>query len=98
MMVTDIDVSKAMLDVVIGEGPVHRFENSGPSLRRLLQHMARAGTTQVVCEATGGYERFLVSRLRTAGITVQVAHPPRVRACGHKAKTDALDARGARAP
>ena len=51
----------------------------------------------MVCEATGGYERLLVSRLRAAGITVQVAHPLRVRAfaraCGYEAKTDALDAR-----
>ena len=59
--------------------------------------MARAEATQAVCEATGGYERLLVSRLRAAGITVQVAHPLRVRAfaraCGYEAKTDALDAR-----
>ena len=59
--------------------------------------MARTGATQAVCEATGGYERFLVSRLGVAGITVQVAHPLRVRAfaraCGYEAKTDALDAR-----
>jgi transposase len=97
MVAAGIDVSKAMLDVVIGEGPVHRFANSGPDIRRLLRHRARAGTTQAVCEATGGYERLLVSRLRTAGITVQVAHPLRVRAfaraCGYEAKTDALDAR-----
>ncbi len=59
--------------------------------------MARAGATQAVCEATGGYERLLVSRLRATGITVQVAHPLRVRAfaraCGYEAKTDPLDAR-----
>ncbi len=66
MVVTGIDVSKAMLDVVIAEGPVHRFANSGPGLRC----MTRAGATQAVCEATGGYERLLVSRLRAAGITV----------------------------
>ena len=80
MMVTGIDVSKALLDVAIGEGPVHRFANSDPGIRDLLRHMARAGATQAACEATGGYERLLVSRLRAAGITVQVAHPPRVRA------------------
>ena len=33
MVVTGIDVSKAMLDVAIGDGPVHRFANSGPGLR-----------------------------------------------------------------
>ena len=92
MVAAGIDVSKAMLDVV-GEGPVHRFANSGPGIRGFLRHMARAGATQAVCEATGGYERLLVSRLRAAGIIVQVAHPLRVRACGYEAKTDALDAR-----
>ena len=80
MVVTGIDVSKALWDVTMAKGPVYRFENSGPGLRRLLQHMDRAGTTQAVCEATGGQERLRVSRLRTAGITVQVAHPLRVRA------------------
>ena len=38
-----------------------------------------------------------MNRLRAAGITVQVAHPLRVRAfaraCGYEAKTDPLDAR-----
>ena len=76
MVVTGIDVSKTMLDVVMGEGPVHRFENSASGLRRWLRRRDRAGTTQAVCEATGGYERLLVSRLRAAGIT----HPSRVRA------------------
>ncbi|MXZ24992.1 MAG: IS110 family transposase [Caldilineaceae bacterium SB0665_bin_21] len=59
---------------------MHRFANSGPGLRRLLQNMACAGATQAVCETTGGYERLLVSRLRAVGISVQVAHPLRVRA------------------
>ncbi len=54
MAVTGINMSKAMLDVSIAEGPVHRFANSDPGIRRLLQHMDRAGTTQAVCEATGG--------------------------------------------
>ena len=31
MVAAGIAVSKAMLDVVIGEGPVHRFANRGPA-------------------------------------------------------------------
>ena len=97
LVIAGIDVSKAMLDVAMAEGPVYRFANCGPGIRRLLQHRARAGATQAVCEATGGYERLLVSRLRAAGITVPVAHPLRVRAfaraCGYEAKTDPLEAR-----
>ena len=95
LVVAGIDVSKAMLDVAMAKGPVYRFANSGSGIRRLLQHRARAGATQAVCEATGGFE--LVNPLRVAGITVQVAHPLRVRAfaraCGYEAKTDPLDAR-----
>ncbi len=79
----------------MAEGPVCRFAHSGPGIRRLLQHMERAGVTQAVCESTGGYERLLVSRLRTTAIQVPVAHPLRVRAfaraCGYEAKTDRLE-------
>ncbi len=48
-----IDVSEALWDVAMAEDPVYRFANSGPGIRR-LQHRARAGTTQAVCEASGG--------------------------------------------
>ena len=71
-MVTGIDVSKAMLDVAMAEGPVYRFANSGPGIRRWLQHRARAGTTQAVCEATGGYERLLMNRLSTTVVIQSV--------------------------
>ena len=58
--------------------------------------MVEQGSTMVVCESTGGYERLLVSRLRKAELAVQVAHPSRVRAfaraCGYEAKTDPRDA------
>ena len=54
MVVMDIDVSKAMLDVSMVESPVYRFANSGPGCLRLLQHRDRTGTTQAMCEVTGG--------------------------------------------
>ena len=44
MMATGIDVSKAMLDVSMAAGPVHRFENSASNIRRWLRHsLARIG-------------------------------------------------------
>ena len=43
-----------------------------------------------MCESTGGYERLLVTRLKSTTTIVQVAHPLRVRA--YEAKTDPLDA------
>jgi transposase len=52
---------------------------------------------QVVCEATGGYERALVKVLHQEQIPVSVTNPARVRAAaqaqGQRAKTDRIDAR-----
>ena len=91
VVVAGIDVSKATLDVSVSEGPVLRFENSCVGIRSLLKHIDRAGATNAVCESTSGYERLLVSRLNATALTVQVAHPLRVRAfaraCGYEAKT-----------
>ena len=97
LVVTGVGVSNALLDVVIGEGSRAslRKQRSGPP--PLVQRMDRAGATQAVCKATGGYDRLLVSRLRATGTVMPVAHPLRVRAKartrGYEAKTDALDAR-----
>ena len=95
-VVAGVDVSKATLDVSVSEGSVLRFENSATGIRRLLSHLERAGATKAVCESTGGYERLVVSKLREKRLSVQVAHPVRVRAsaraCGYEAKTDPLDA------
>ena len=96
VVVVGIDVSKATLDVSVSEGPVLSFENSATGIRRLLRHLERAGVTTAVCESTGGYERLVVGKLREKSVTVQVAHPVRVRAfarvCGYEAKTDPVDA------
>ena len=54
MVATGIEASKALWDVSMAEGPVSRFENSDPGIRRLLQHRARTGATQTVWEGTGG--------------------------------------------
>ena len=96
VVVAGIDVSKATLEISVSEGPALSFENSAAGIRRLLKHLERAGVTKAVCESTGGYERLAVGKLREKSVTVQVAHPVRVRAfaraCGYEAKTDPLDA------
>lgn len=57
---------------------------------------ALAAPVQVVCEASGGYERPVVAALRSAGLPVSVLHPTRARqlakGLGHLAKNDRLDA------
>ena len=57
---------------------------------------AHAEPVQVVCEASGGYERAVVDALRQAGLPVSVLHPTRARqlakGLGNVAKNDRLDA------
>lgn len=57
---------------------------------------AQAAPVQVICEASGGYERAVVEALRNAGLPVSVLHPTRARqlakGLGHIAKNDRLDA------
>ena len=95
-VVVGVDVGKASLDVSVSEGSVVRFDNTKVDITRLLKYLESHNATLVVCEATGGYERALVSRLRKADVAVHVAHPTRVRAfakaCGYEAKTDPRDA------
>ena len=92
MIVAGIDVGKASLDVSVAEGSVNRFDNTMEGISKLLKHLAEQGATVAVCEATGGYERLVVDRLRETGIHMQLAQPTRVRAfsraCGYQAKTD----------
>ena len=62
MVVTaGVDVGKASLDVSIYEGPVIRFDNTVKGIGKLLKHLKAQDVTVAVCEATGGYERVLVS-------------------------------------
>jgi len=94
--IAGIDVGKHFLDVSIGNEPVQRYENTGSGHRFLILSLQDKGVTQVVCEATGGYERPLVTELQVHSIDVHVAHPNKVRAyakaLGRLAKTDRLDA------
>jgi transposase len=51
---------------------------------------------QVICEASGGYERGVLRALQHAGVVVSLVQASRVRqfarAAGVLAKTDAIDA------
>ena len=93
--VAGLDVGKRDLAVSIARGPVRRFPNTPPGVTALAAWVRRHAVTHVVCEATGGYERLLVQRLRRTEVAVSVAHPTKVRAfaraVGQGAKTDPLD-------
>ena len=95
-VVVGVDVGKANLDVSVSEGSVLRLDSTKVGITKLLKYLGDHDVTLVVCEATSGYERALVSRLRKDEVAIHVAHPNRVRAiakaCGYEAKTDRRDA------
>jgi transposase len=93
-----LDIAKASLQLHLS-GQSHALENNPKGLARMLRLLRHAdhSEVQVVCEATGGYERASVRALHSAGIPVSVVEAGRVRhfACarGRRAKTDPIDAR-----
>jgi transposase len=93
-----IDVSKAQLDVAIRPtGEVLRRDNTQPGIASLASYLSNLKPTLVILEATGGYERALVSSLAAADLPVVVMNARQVRAfaraTGQLAKTDRIDAR-----
>ncbi|MGH2597926.1 MAG: IS110 family transposase [Thermoanaerobaculia bacterium] len=93
-----IDVSKAWLDIAVGQdGPVRRVTHTEPTIVALVAELSAAPVAGIVLEATGGLEMPLASALAAAGLPVAVVNPRRVRefarGIGQAAKTDRLDAR-----
>jgi transposase len=92
-----IDVSKDRLDVrVRPDGTARLFDNTPEGLDQLLDWLRTLNPTLVVVEASGGYERAVLTALALGGLPVSLVNPKRVRdfakALGRLAKTDALDA------
>jgi transposase len=94
--VVGIDVSKAALDVAIGDRPPFRVPNSPEGIDQLLARLGSQAAALVVLEATGGLESPCATAPAAAGLPVAVVNPRRVRdfakAVGQLAKTDALGA------
>jgi transposase len=90
-----LDIAKQNLQLH-WEGRSHDLPNSSAGYRQLLKLLQAHPVVQVVCEATGGYEREVVAALHEAGVPVSVLNPARVRhfarALGQRAKTDDIDA------
>lgn len=92
-----VDVSKARLDVsVLPTGEYIRVERTIEGLDELVEQLGQGGTVHVGVEATGGYEQLALHALASAGFTVYLLQPLRVRrfaeARGQNAKTDPIDA------
>ncbi|HEV7372778.1 IS110 family transposase [Arenibaculum sp.] len=91
-----LDVSKARLDCRDGDtGEAFQMANSTGGRAQLAQRFA-GRTVQFVAEASGGYERAVVHDLCSAGFSVRIVDPRKVRlfarASGRWAKNDKLDA------
>lgn len=94
-----IDVSKADLVVARkGEPGSRSYPNTDRGHCDLIRDLEREGAPAelIVVEATGGYERILVTALGAQGLPVVVVNPRQVRdfakATGQLAKTDKIDA------
>lgn len=91
-----IDIAKATLAVrLLSQDLTYPNTPAGHGALRVALHQL-ARPVQVICEATGGYERALVASLHAAGIALSVVNPRQARdyarARGLLSKTDKIDA------
>jgi transposase len=92
-----VDIAKAYLDAAMGNEKC-RFANDALGHRQLIDWIKQMpAKVQVICEASGGYERALVRALVGARLKISLVPANRVRqfarAAGILAKTDRIDAK-----
>lgn len=93
-----VDISKDFLDVFVEPTKIgFRVENSNDGISSLIDYLSGCEVQQVVCEATGGYEKLMKETLKGEGFFVWCVQPKRLyafrRAKGIKIKTDKVDAK-----
>jgi len=91
-----LDIHKATLQLQL-QNQGHELPNTAAGHRRLLRLLrAAAPPVQVLCEASGGYERGVLAALEKAGVASTLLNARQVRdfakARGTRAKTDRIDA------
>src|SRR6266436_745270 len=90
-----LDIAKAQLQLHL-ENQQHVLPNTVTGHQRLIRLLRVVAGVHVVCEATGGYERKVVSALHSVNLRVSVVNPAQVRhfalAQGQRAKNDPIDA------
>ncbi len=88
-----VDVCKESL-AFCGAGVAGQVANNAPGQRRLLARLPKGA--HLIIEASGGYERELVSVAQQSAVPVSVVNPRQVRdfarGVGRLAKTDPIDA------
>lgn len=96
-MAAGIDTGKRELEVALHGAPDRlAIENDETGHERLSHWLRERGVTRVGIEASGGYDRKVVRRLRADGFTVIRFQPRQVKAYGvfrlQRAKNDRIDA------
>ena len=97
MVCAGIDTGKHKLDAAIdGRSPALQVANSADGHAALAAWLRRQRVERVGIEASGGYERAVVGRLRRDGLVVITFQPAQVRAYARfhlkRAKNDRIDA------
>lgn len=92
-----VDVSKSTLDVGFHpDNGALSFTNDELGIAGCVERLLERHPTQIIVEATGGFETLFAITARSAGLVVSVVNPRQVRdfarASGILAKTDRLDA------
>jgi transposase len=91
-----LDIHKATLQLHL-TGRDYELPNTPAGHSKLLALITPHSNIHVICEASGGYERQIVSVFHAANTSVSVLNPAQARhfarALGQRAKTDPLDAR-----
>ncbi|MGH9669842.1 MAG: IS110 family transposase [Terriglobales bacterium] len=89
-----LDLSKATLHLHL-QNTHHVLDNHPKDYAALLKKIRAVGGVQIICEATGGYEKGIVAALHAAAQPVSVLNPALVRhfalAQGQRAKNDPRD-------
>lgn len=93
-----IDIAKDKFDLFIAGDNTHAtLPNTPEGHADCVERLRDQSPTRIVLEATGGYERALMTALLKAGLNVVRINPKRVRdyikSQGVQAKTDKIDAR-----
>jgi transposase len=96
MIAAGIDTGKHKLDVAIhGQKERWQFDNDPAGIRDLVRHLRRRKVNRVGIEATGGYERGVVTAMLKVGLTVVLLQPIQVRGYAQavlcRAKSDRID-------
>lgn len=92
-----LDVAKTHLDLAGPEIKEQRFANNAKGFAALITALAKIkNRAQVICEASGGYEKPVLKALAAAGVASSCVHAEEVRyfarSRGQRAKNDRLDA------